>query len=121
MNIGQLLNIKEPSRTTIINGYLKPLRKPIGKKWQHLNWKEKRRVRTLWLKMTKGKLTREEWEEYRDLSFVEIIATGQALEKEDKESYLEELRQKSEAFRIKEQRRNTQRKNKQLRKEEMSK
>lgn len=121
MNIEQLLILKEPSRTTVINGYLKPLRKPTGKKWQHLNWKEKRRVRTLWLKMTRGKLTRDEWEEYKDLSFVKVIATGQALEKENKEEYLKELRQRSETYRNKERKLNNARRNKQLRREEMSK
>lgn len=105
MDIQQLLNIKKQNRSTVINEYLKPLRKPTGKKWQHLNWKEKRRVRALWLKMTRGKLTQDEWKEYQDLNFVEEIVTGQALEKENKEKYLKELRQRSERFKKWERRR----------------
>lgn len=106
MDIQQLLNIRKTDRRTVINEYLKPLKKPNGRKWQHLNWKEKRRIRTLWLKMTRGKLTQNEWEEYKDLNFVEIIVNGQALGKENKREYLKELRQRSEKFRRWEQKRN---------------
>jgi hypothetical protein len=121
MDIKQLLNTKNNYKNKTINEYLEGIEQVKMNKWKHLNWKEKRRIRALRWKLFRKGLTRDEWVEYKDLNFIEVIITGQALEKENKEKYIKELRQKSNIFNRQEQIRERQRKYNQTKKEEMSK
>jgi hypothetical protein len=46
---------------------------------RHLDWKEKRRDRLLRWKDFKGKIKEEEYLEWEDLKFVEVMAKGQTI------------------------------------------